>query len=120
MDAYTIPEAADLTGLTPKEVRLLIEEGGLKAFRLGGRHRIARNELVRSGLLDPPEPEEQLAQPPIRDSTTLETLRARLDDIERRLEVVEDRDGDPRRPPPMRPALEPLFAPPRRRFERPT
>jgi excisionase family DNA binding protein len=64
VDAYTIPEAARVAGLSPKEVRLRIEEGRLEATKVGGRRVVERAELERAGLLGgdrPPEPPE--AQP---------------------------------------------------------
>ena len=47
MDAYTIPEAARAAGLTPREVRLRIEEGDLRAFIRAGRRMVARSEIKR-------------------------------------------------------------------------
>jgi excisionase family DNA binding protein len=119
MDGYTIPEAASLTGLTPKEVRLAIEEGRLRAFDVGGRRRIPREDIECGALLEPPpEPTAAGAAPSSPDSGQLEELRDRLDEIERRVADLERHEERPGRAA-MRPALEPLFAPPRYRFDGP-
>ena len=72
MDAYTIPEAARAAGLSPREVRLRIEEGDLRAVIRAGRRMVERAELHR--LLETarePEP------PPSREEDVLELARVR-------------------------------------------
>jgi excisionase family DNA binding protein len=135
METYTIPEAAEITGLAPREVRVALENGRLRAVRTGGRWRIPRYELERAGMVasaEPapasgpperapeaePEPEPFAAvtalPPPAEEPAPSEEevgdLHARLADLERRLEQLEgiaDRDS---REASMREALAPLFS----------
>jgi helix-turn-helix protein len=51
MEAYTIPDAARIAGLSPKEIRVRIEDGRLRAAWRGGRRMLSRDELERAGLL---------------------------------------------------------------------
>jgi hypothetical protein len=64
VDAYTIPEAARAAGMSPKDVRLHIEEGRLQASQVGGRRVVERSELVRAGLLGDKPPEPRDSTPP--------------------------------------------------------
>jgi hypothetical protein len=66
MDAYTIPQAARATGLSPREVRLRIEEGRLRAISIGGRRAVEVAELERAGLLgDGPSPQPDPVSPEV-------------------------------------------------------
>jgi chromosome segregation ATPase len=81
MDAYTIPEAARAVGLSPREVRMRIEEGDLGAFIRAGRRMVDRNELER--LFDrpaPPQPALTAAPPPAPSPRVVEDLVARLEE----------------------------------------
>ena len=51
MDAFTIPQVAELSGLTAREVRLWIEHGRLRPLPGVWPRRIARAELERSGIV---------------------------------------------------------------------
>lgn len=58
MRSFTISEAAEATGLTPKALRARIEDGHVRAvLRDGMPPRIPESELTRAGLL--PAREEQ-------------------------------------------------------------
>ena len=84
METYTIPEAAEITGQAPRDVRIALETGRLRAVRTGGRWRIPRHELERAGMIGadvagegasradaPPEREQE---PPT--ATAVTSLRA--------------------------------------------
>jgi hypothetical protein len=49
---YTIPEAADATGLSPRDVRSLVEDGQLEAVARDGIRLIPHAALARAGLLE--------------------------------------------------------------------
>jgi hypothetical protein len=51
VEVYTIPEAAKVTGRTPRAIRLQIEEGSLEAVDRGGVRVIARSALESAGLV---------------------------------------------------------------------
>lgn len=81
MDAYTIPEAARAAGLSPREVRMRIEEGDLRAFIRAGRRMVERCELER--LIDRPAPANpplRAAPPPAASPRVVEGLVARLEE----------------------------------------
>jgi hypothetical protein len=81
VDAYTIPEAARAAGLTPREVRVRIEEGDLRAFIRAGQRMVDRAEMER--LTERPAltaPELRTAPPPAAPARTLEDLVARLEE----------------------------------------
>jgi excisionase family DNA binding protein len=83
VDAYTIPEAARVAGLSPMEVRLRIEEGRLEAIKVGGRRVVERAELERAGLLGgdrPPEPQEAQPAPEVTPSL-VEQLEAQAAEL---------------------------------------
>jgi hypothetical protein len=90
MDAYTIPEAARAAGLTPREVRLRIEEGDLRAFIRAGRRMVERSELDRvlegSRPLEVPDQREEDALELARIKRTAAQTRARDAAEVRRLE----------------------------------
>jgi excisionase family DNA binding protein len=90
-----IPEAAELLGIHPSEVRSLIEDGRLDAVQAGGRWLISPESLKR---MDGDE-----AGPAEAD---LRRLEERIAALERRFDLVTRGDpgeGD------LRPALQPLF-----------
>jgi chromosome segregation ATPase len=81
MDAYTIPEAARAAGLSPREVRVRIEEGDLRAFIRAGRRMVDRTEIER--LTERPTltaPELRTQSSPAASNRTAEDLVARLEE----------------------------------------
>jgi chromosome segregation ATPase len=81
MDAYTIPEAARAAGLTPREVRVRIEEGDLRAVIRAGRRMVERAEIER--LAERPTltaPELRAAPAPAAPTRAVEDLVARLEE----------------------------------------
>jgi excisionase family DNA binding protein len=82
VDAYTIPEAARVAGISPKDVRLRIEEGRLRAITMGGRRAIEKAELERAGLLgDKAEPAEETQPAPQVSSKLVERLEAQAAEL---------------------------------------
>jgi hypothetical protein len=62
MEALTIPDAARVTGLSPREIRVRIEEGRLRATWRAGQRVLDRDELERAELLgDEPPPDSPSA-----------------------------------------------------------
>lgn len=56
---YTVDQVAGILGLHPKTVRRFIQEGKLKASKVGGQWRITENDLNQMmGGENPPEPLE--------------------------------------------------------------
>ena len=107
VDAYSIPEAASLAGVGPRELREAVESGLVPATRRDGRWFVGMKEIEdlrlrlvppASALREAPRPEE------------LTSLERRLEELERRIASLEARstsdDGEER---PMRSALTPLF-----------
>src|SRR3954447_24349063 len=87
VDAYTIPEAARAAGFTPREVRVRIEAGDLRAFIRAGQRVVERAEIER--LTERPAltaPELRTGPPPPAPTRTLEDLVSRLE--EQALEVA--------------------------------
>jgi DNA-binding transcriptional MerR regulator len=82
VDAYTIPEAARVAEMSPKDVRLYIEEGRLQAIQVGGRRVVERAELERAGLLGdkPPEPRD-IAPAPELTPKLVERLEAQAAEL---------------------------------------
>jgi DNA-binding transcriptional MerR regulator len=74
VDAYTIPEAARAAGLTPREVRVRIEEGDLRAFIRAGRRMVAHSEIERLTERSSPPPT------PAAPTRAAEDLVARLEE----------------------------------------
>jgi cell division septum initiation protein DivIVA len=82
VDAYTIPEAARVAGITPKDVRVRIEEGRLQAITVGGQRAIEKVELERAGLLgDKPEPPTEVQPAPQVSSSIVERLEAQAAEL---------------------------------------
>jgi hypothetical protein len=93
MDAYTIPEAARAAGLSPREVRVRIEEGDLRAFIRAGRRMVERSELDRLMERRPPaQPALRAMPPPAADPRVVEDLTERLEEqaVEEELEKAEE------------------------------
>jgi len=113
VDGYTIPQVADLVGVSRQEVREAVESGLLPAVRRDGRWWLQPVDV--EGLrrrLDPVPPPLHSVDEPDDDLTILEEKIAALEDRVAALEAGE--------PPPaadgrsMRSALTPLFNNPRR------
>jgi hypothetical protein len=91
MRSFTIPEAAEATGLTQKALRARVEQGQVRAvLRDGLPPRIPESELRRAGLLperddapsgSPAESESEIVQELVavieRQASELAALRAR-------------------------------------------
>jgi septal ring factor EnvC (AmiA/AmiB activator) len=81
MDAYTIPEAARAAGLSPREVRMRIEEGDVRAIIRAGRRMVERSELERLVERQPQAPPPlRAAPPPMPSPHVVEDLVARLEE----------------------------------------
>jgi excisionase family DNA binding protein len=105
VDGLTIPDAARILGISPRELREAVERGELHAVRISGRWTIPRESLSGPG-------HEAQASGGIEvpaaggDSTELVKLRSRVEELEHRIAALER----PRhRGTPMREALRPLF-----------
>ena len=82
VDAYTIPEAARVAGISPKDIRLRIEEGRLQAITMGGKRAIEKAELERAGLVgDKPEPPGEVQPAPQVSSKLVERLEAQAAEL---------------------------------------
>jgi chromosome segregation ATPase len=90
MDAYTIPEAARAAGLTPREVRVRIEEGDLRAFVRAGQRMVERSEIERLTERSSPPP------PPAASTRAAEDLVARLEEQALELARVKRTAGETR------------------------
>jgi hypothetical protein len=107
VDAYTIPDAAELAGVGMRELREAVESGLVPATRRGGRWFLRMKEIEDLRLrLAPPAP--ALREAPGAEELT--SLEQRLEKLEARVASLEARgpgeEGDER---PMRSALTPLF-----------
>jgi hypothetical protein len=121
MDAFTIPQVAELSGLTSREVRLWIEHGNLRPLPGVWPRRVTRAEVERSGIV---HQGEVLAEPvEEKDSLAneLRALRERLAEADAQaaralIRLTGDRKGDGRfgregeEATVVRPALFQLFA----------
>ena len=107
MDAYSIPEAASLAGVGPRELREAVESGLVPATRRDGRWwlQIEGVEDLRHRLA-PPAP----ALREVTEAEQLSPLERRVEELEARVARLEahgpGQSGDGR---PMRSALTPLF-----------
>jgi succinate dehydrogenase/fumarate reductase flavoprotein subunit len=88
VDAYTIPQAARAAGLSPREVRLRIEEGDVRAFVRAGRRMVERAELER--LVERQEPELP-ALAPVPDPAEVRRLEQELAEARRELRRARER-----------------------------
>ncbi len=93
MRAYTFAEAAVRCGLSPREIRLLVEEGRLRARRRAGARVLDEHELERAGLLETADaPREGGIAPPLAVVLQrLEEKAAELADVRSRLADAETR-----------------------------
>ena len=93
MRAYTFAEAAVRCGVSPREIRLLVEEGRLRADRRAGVRVIEERELERAGLLEErTSPDDGALAPPLavvlerleKKAAELAAVRTQLEDAEAR------------------------------------
>ena len=124
MRAYTFAEAAVRCGMSPREIRLLVEEGRLRARHRGGTRVVDEHELEHAGLLEAGGPPgEGGVAPPLavvlqrleEKAAEVAAVRAKLADVETRhaaevkalrREVHELREASRRG---VRPSLSPLL-----------
>jgi hypothetical protein len=87
----SIRDTALATGLTPKAVRRRIERGTIESVMVGGRRRIAVDELLNRGLLVPLDAEgrPQVARPAQRQAAGAAGLAERVRGLERRVALLE-------------------------------
>ena len=107
MDAYSIPEAASLAGVGPRELREAVESGQVPATRRDGRWFVGMKEIedLKRRLAPPAPVLREVSQP-----EKLTSLERRLEELERRVASLEaGRASDPGEERPMRSALTPLF-----------
>ena len=64
MRVYTLGEAAVRCGVSPRDIRLMIEEGRLRARRRGGARVVDERELELAGLLGAEGSEGDAGVPP--------------------------------------------------------
>ena len=113
MDGYTIPQVADLVGVSRQEVREAVESGMLPAVRRDGRWFLQPVDV--EGLRRRLEPPAPLRAVDDSDEDDLAVLEEKITALEERMAALEA--GEP--PPagggrPMRSALTPLFRNPQR------
>ena len=80
MRAYTFAEAAARCGVSPREIRLLVEEGRLRADRRAGVRVVEEGELERAGLLEEgASPDDGAVAPPL--AVVLERLETKAAEL---------------------------------------
>src|SRR5215212_10645602 len=84
----TVPEAAELLGITAEAVRMRIKRGTLRSERQGGRVFV---------LLGQTQPTEQPTDRPDEPNALISQMQGRIDSLERQLEEAADRDRENRR-----------------------
>lgn len=91
MRCYTIPEAAEASGLTPREVRTRVDGGELRAIQRDGSRVIPAPELERAGLLGPggESPPAQAEGTQLAIDALLAQLQADLDRQSSELRALE-------------------------------
>ena len=100
METYTIAEAAELTGASPKAIRNRVDRGQLRAVKRDGVRRIPRSELAPAGLLPddgqrPPElPCERGAEPAETETEAPATRPSVVGNLLERLERQAEELGE--------------------------
>jgi seryl-tRNA synthetase len=84
----TVPEAAEVLGITAEAVRMRIKRGTLRSERQGGRVFV---------LLGQSQPTKQPTDRPSEPTTLISQMQARIDSLERQLEEANERDRENRR-----------------------
>ena len=113
VDGYTIPQVADLVGVSRQDVREAVESGLLPAVRRDGRWWLQPVDVeTLRRRLEPPPPLHSVEE---SDDDDLAVLEEKITALEERVAALEA--GEPPPPDddrPMRSALTPLFKNPRR------
>ncbi len=84
----TVPEAAELLGITAEAVRMRIKRGTLRSQRQGGRVFV---------LLGQGQPTEQPTDRPDEPNALISQMQGRIDSLERQLKEAAERDRENRR-----------------------
>src|SRR5215207_8604430 len=84
----TVPEAAELLGITAEAVRMRIKRGTLRSDRQAGRVFV---------LLGQDQPTEQPTDRPDEPNALISQMQGRIDSLERQLEEAAERDRENRR-----------------------
>jgi hypothetical protein len=84
----TVPEAAELLGITAEAVRMRIKRGTLRSERQAGRVFV---------LLGQSQPTEQPTDRPDEPNALISQMQGRIDSLERQLEEAAERDRENRR-----------------------
>jgi TolA-binding protein len=84
----TVPEAAELLGITAEAVRMRIKRGTLRSERQAGRVFV---------LLGQGQPTEQPSDRPDEPNALISQMQGRIDSLERQLEEAAERDRENRR-----------------------
>jgi hypothetical protein len=84
----TVPEAAELLGITAEAVRMRVKRGTLRSERQGGRVFV---------LLGQSQPTEQPTDRPDEPNALISQMQGRIDSLERQLEEAAERDRENRR-----------------------
>jgi len=84
----TVPEAAELLGITAEAVRMRIKRGTLRSERQAGRVFV---------LLGQSQPTEQPTDRPDESNALISQMQGRIDSLERQLEEAAERDRENRR-----------------------
>src|SRR5215211_2479515 len=84
----TVPEAAELLGITAEAVRMRIKRGTLRSERQAGRVFV---------LLGQAQPTEQPTDRPDESNALISQMQGRIDSLERQLEEAAERDRENRR-----------------------
>lgn len=116
MDGYSIPQVADLVGVSRQEVREAVESGLIPAVRRDGRWWLQRADAERlRRRLAPVPPLRSVDESDDDDDDGLALLEEKVAALEERVAALEACEpppaGDDQ---PMRSALTPLFKSPRR------
>jgi excisionase family DNA binding protein len=86
VDTLTIPEAARIAGVSPREVRVHIEEGRLRASQVGGQRVIETGELERAGLVGD-KPEAPMEAQPVPEAMEVSPAHEATPTLVERLET---------------------------------
>ena len=84
----TVPDAAELLGITAEAVRMRIKRGTLRSERQGGRVFVLLGQI---------QPTEQPTDRPDEPNALTSQMQGRIDSLERQLEEAAERDRENRR-----------------------
>jgi excisionase family DNA binding protein len=92
---YTFVQAARLLGVTPMDVRLMVEEGRLQSVRRGGKRMIAEDELGEVEEEAGAEPGGTVVAPPLQVVLArLEEKAAELAEVRQQLDDARSRHAE--------------------------